>query len=91
MIISNNLNWYDHSGYTKMTAPYSNVNVTNESKSKRSTVNEKLSHNCSAKENELRSTKNDESECANGTQEDAKNEVACNVKKYFNVSNVWEC
>ena len=30
MMRSNNLNWYDHGGYTKMTAPYLNVNVTNE-------------------------------------------------------------
>ena len=28
---SDNLNWYDHGGYKKMTAPYSNVNITNES------------------------------------------------------------
>ena len=91
MMRSDKLNWYDHGSYTKTTAPYSNINVTNKSKSKRSTVNENLSHNCSAKENELHSTKNDESECANETQEDAKNEVACNVKNYFNVSNVFEC
>ena len=57
MMISDNLNWYDHGGYTKMTAPYSNVNVTNESKSKRSTVNETLSQICSTKENGLRFTK----------------------------------
>ena len=43
MMISDNLNWYDHGSYTKMTAPYSNVNVTNENKSKRSIVNETLS------------------------------------------------
>ena len=28
MMRSDNLNWHDHSGYTKMTALYSNVNVT---------------------------------------------------------------
>ena len=27
---SDKLNWYDHGGYMEMTAPYSNVNVTNE-------------------------------------------------------------
>ena len=32
-----------------------------------------------------------ESECANEKQKDAKNEVACDVTKYFNVSNVSEC
>ena len=51
MMISDNLNWYDHGGYTKMTAPYSNVNVTNENESKRSIVNEKLSQRCSTNEN----------------------------------------
>ena len=43
MMISDKPNWYDHSGYTKMTALYSNVIVTKESKSKRSIVNENLS------------------------------------------------
>ena len=36
MIRSDNLNWYDHGGYTEMTDPYSNVNVTDEEKSKKS-------------------------------------------------------
>ena len=109
MMRSDNLNWYDHSGYKEMTAPYSNVNVTsksesklsivneklsqsgstNENKSKRSIVNEPLLQKCSAKENELCSTKEDESECANKKQKDAKNEVACDVTNYFNVSNVF--
>ena len=94
-----------------MTAPYSNVNVTNESESKRSIVNkrlsqsfstnenksklsivnEPLSHKYSAKDNKLCSTKEDESECANTKQKYAKNEVACDVTNYFNVSNVFEC
>ena len=43
------------------------------------------------KENELCSTKEDESECANKKQKDAKNEVACDVTNYFNVSNEFEC
>ena len=30
MMRSDNLNWHDHGGYTEMTAPYSNVNVTDE-------------------------------------------------------------
>ena len=42
MMRSDNLNLYDHGGYTKMTALYSNVNVTNEGKSKHIIVNEKL-------------------------------------------------
>ena len=47
--------------------------------------------NCSAEENELCSTKEDESECANKKQKEAKNEVACDVTNYFNVSNVLKC
>ena len=31
MMIFDNLKWYDHGGYMEMTAPYSNVNVMNES------------------------------------------------------------
>ena len=72
-----------------MTAPSLDVNVTNNSESKRSIVNEKLSHKCSVKDNELCFTKEDESECANEKQKDAKNEVACDVTNYFNVSNVF--
>ena len=51
MMRSDNLNWYDHGGYMKMIAPYSNVNVTNEGESKRSIVYEKLSQSCSTKKN----------------------------------------
>ena len=61
MMRSDNLNWYDHGGYKEMTAPSSNVIVTNESESKRTIVNEKLSQNCSAKENKLFFTKEDKS------------------------------
>ena len=74
-----------------MTAPYSNVIVTNESKSKRSIINEKLLQKCSAKDNELCFTKEDKPECANEKQKDAKNEVAHDVTNYLNVSNVFEC
>ena len=74
-----------------MTALYSKINVTNESESKRSIVNKTLSQNCSAKENELRSMKEDKSECANKKKRDAHNEVACDVTTYSNVSNVFEC
>ena len=38
MMIYDTLNWYDHGGYTEMTAPSSNVNVTNEGESKRNIV-----------------------------------------------------
>ena len=74
-----------------MTGSFSNVNVTNKIESKRSIVNEPLSQKCSADENELRSTKEDESEYVNEKQKGAKNEVTCDVKNYFNVSNVFEC
>ena len=75
----------------KMTAQSLNVIVTNESESRRSIVNKTLSQNCSAKENELCFTKEDESECANEKQKDAKNEFACAVTNYLNDSNVYEC
>ena len=91
MMRSDKLNWYDHGGYTKMTAPYSTVNITNESESKRSIVSKPLSQKRSADKNELRSTKEDESECAKKKQKDAKNEVVCDVTNYFNVSNLFEC
>ena len=91
MMRSDNLNWYDHGGYKEMTAPYSNVNVTNENKSKRSIVNEPLSQKCSEKENKLCYTKEDESECTNEKQKDANNEVAYDVTNYLNVYNIFEC
>ena len=43
------------------------------------------------KENELCSTKNDESEFVNKKQKDAKNEVACDVTNNLNFSNIYEC
>ena len=51
MMISDNLNWYDHGGYTEMTAPSLNVNVTDEGKSKRSIANKKLLQSCSTNKN----------------------------------------
>ena len=74
-----------------MTAPSSNIVVTNESESKRSIVNEKLSQKYSVKENESCFTKKDESECSNEKPKDAKNEVTYDVTNYLNVSNVFEC
>ena len=55
-----------------MTAPYSNDNVMNEKKSRSSIVNEPLSQKYSEKENELFSTKEEESECVNKKRKDAK-------------------
>ena len=51
MMRSNNLNCYDHGGYMKMTAPNSNVNITNDRESKCSIVNEKLLQSCSRNDN----------------------------------------
>ena len=61
MMISDKLNWYGHRGYKELTAPSSNDVVTNGSNSKRSIVNDKSSQKCSAIENELCFTKEDES------------------------------
>ena len=47
MMISDNLNWYDHGGYTEMNALYSNVNVTDEDESKEIIVHKILSENIS--------------------------------------------
>ena len=51
MMISDNLNWYNHGGDTEMTDPSSNFNVTNEGESKHITINKKLSQNCSTNKN----------------------------------------
>ena len=64
---------------------------TNENKSKRSIVNGTLWQNCSAEENELRSTKEDKPECAIKKKIDTNNEVAYAETKYFNVYNIFEC
>ena len=47
MMRYDNLNWNDHGGYTEMTAPSLNVDVTYEDESKRVIVHESLSENCS--------------------------------------------
>ena len=44
---SDNLNWYDHSGYTEMNAPSLNVNATDKDESKQIIVHETLSENSS--------------------------------------------
>ena len=47
MMRSDNLNWHDHGGYTEMTSPSLNVNVTDKYESKRIIVHKTLSENCS--------------------------------------------
>ena len=44
---SDNLNWHDHGGYTEMTDPYSNNNVTEKDESKEIVVHETLLENSS--------------------------------------------
>ena len=43
MMRSDTLNWNDHCGYTKMTTPSSNVNVTDEDEPKEIIMHENLS------------------------------------------------
>ena len=45
MMRSDKLNWHDHGSYTEMTAPSSNVNVTDEDESKEIIVHKTLSEN----------------------------------------------
>ena len=45
MMRSNKLNWHDHGGYTEMTDPSSNVNITDKDKSKEIILHETLSEN----------------------------------------------
>ena len=47
MMRSDDHNWHDHGGYTEMTAPYLNINITDTDKSKLIIVHEILSENCS--------------------------------------------
>ena len=70
MMRADTLNWHDYGGYTEITVTSSNFYFTGEDKSKRSIVNKNSSQNCSAKENELCLTTEDESECANKKQYD---------------------
>ena len=45
MMRSHNLNWHDHGGYTEMTAPSSNVNITAKDKTKETIAHETLLEN----------------------------------------------
>ena len=45
MMRSDNLNWHDHGGYTEMTAPSLNVNVTDKDESNRIIMHESLLEN----------------------------------------------
>ena len=50
MMRSDILNWHDHGGYTEITDPSLNVNVTDEDESKGIIVHKTLSHSCSTDE-----------------------------------------
>ena len=63
----------------------------NEDKSKLSIVNETLSQNCSADEDELSSMEEDKSKCAIKKQKYTNNEVIYDVPNYFNAFNVFKC
>ena len=52
MIRADMLTWRDYDGYTKMTAPSSNVYSADEDESKHIIVHENLSRNCSTDESE---------------------------------------
>ena len=56
MMISNNLNWHNHSGYTEMTDPSLNINATGEDESKPIIVHKTLSENCSTDVSKLKHT-----------------------------------
>ena len=81
MMRSDNLNWYNHGGYTEMNAPSSNVNVTDEDKSRKIIVHETLSQKNSADVSEyiIPELKDKEHKEPSVTKE---------VKSYF---NIFEC
>ena len=98
MMRSDNLNWHDHGGYTKMTAPSSNVNVTDEDESKEIIVHKTLSENSStdvrkSERNIVKETlsQNDSANVSENNITELKDEehkepsVTEKVKSYFNI------
>ena len=101
MMRSDKLNWHDHGGYTKITAPSLNVNVTDEDKSKEIIVHKTLSKNKSkdvskSKRNIINKTlsQNNSADVSENTITELKDEehkelsVTKEVKSYF---NIFEC
>ena len=80
-----------------MTAPYSNINVTNESESKRSTVNEKLSQSCSTNETKSKRTIVNKPLSQKGSADDnelcstEEDESECSNKKQKDAYNEVAC
>ena len=80
-----------------MTAPYSNVNVTNEGESTRSIANEKLSQSCSTNKNKSKRSivnKHLSQKCSveeNVLFSTNENEEECPNKKQKYVNNEVEC
>ena len=98
MVISDTLNWHDHGGYMEMTAPSSNVNVTNEEESKEIIVHKTLSENSSteiikSERNIVNKTlsQNNSADLSDNTITELKGEehkepsVTQKVKIYFNI------
>ena len=101
MMRFDNLNWRDHGGYTRMTAPSSNVNVTDEDESKEIIVHETLSENSSTDVSESERnivnetlSQNNSAEVSDNTITELKDKehkepsVTEKVKSYF---NIFEC
>ena len=96
-MISDTLNWHDYGGCTKMTAPSSKVNYTDENESKLIIVHKNLSQNFSTNKDESKQIIVNETLSQNYSVEVEK---LCSTEidksEYthvpnFNVSNVFEC
>ena len=101
MMRSDNLNWYDHGNYMDMTAPSSNVNVTDEEKSKEIILHKTLSGNSSTDVSESKRSivnktlsQNNYANVSENTiaelkyKEHKEPSVTEKVKSYF---NIYEC
>ena len=101
MMISDNLNWHGHGGYTEMADPSLNVNVTDEDESKCIIMQESLSENCStdvseSKRNMVNETlsQNNSANVSEYTITELKDKeykepsATKEVKRYF---NIFEC
>ena len=101
MMRSDNLNWNDHGGYTDLTAPSLNYNVTDKDESKRVIVHESLLENCSTDGSKLKRnivnktlSQNNSANVSEYTitelkdKDDKEPSVTKEVKIYF---NIFEC
>ena len=101
MMRPDNLNWYDHGGYTEITASSSNINDKDKDESKRIIVHETLSENSSTDVSESERnivnktlSENNSAEVSEYTTTELKDKehkepsVTKEVKTYF---NIFEC